>query len=64
MLSAKYTCTTVSMEASIPSLDESTECPLASSVGAVEVASTEAFTEAFVEVNLLPQQLLRKLSWQ
>ena len=53
-LSGKYTCTTVSVEASIPSLDKFTECPLVFSAGAVEVASMEAFTEALVEANLPP----------
>ena len=33
-------------------------------VGASEVASMEDFTEAFVEVYLLPQKLSRNLSWQ
>ena len=32
--------------------------------GAVEIASMEALTEDFVDVNLLPQQLSRNLSWQ
>ena len=63
-LSGKYTGTTVSVEASITSLDEFTECPFVFSVGAVEVAFIEAFTEVFVKVNLLPQQLSRNFSWQ
>ena len=49
---------------SIPSPDESTECPFVSSVRAVEVSSMEAFTEASVEVNSLPQPLSRNLEWQ
>ena len=35
-------------------MDESTESPLGFSVGAVELAFMEAFTEAFVDVYFLP----------
>ena len=78
-LSDKYTCSTVRMEAFIPSLEASRDAvSVHGSVGAagmdesteyplacsVRAVEVEAFTGAFVKVNWLPQQLSRKLSWK